>query len=144
MYIDLLWKRETDGNLNVLCFILYITVRSSRQSVTVSTACYEAIDAIEELSTTHVSQKSESRIERFVILMYDRKSDINAAMREMFTNKSKAIGKILPIKAALQENPLQCQPLVQATCPTPAIYSELRLDKGLAICRYVEAAASLG
>ena len=37
----------------------------------------EATDAIEELiSTTHIFEKSESRIERFVILMYDRTSYI--------------------------------------------------------------------
>ena len=66
---------------------LRITVCS--EVTDVSTVCSEATDVIQELSTTHISEKSESCIERFVILMYDGKSyldEINAAKKGMFTN----------------------------------------------------------
>lgn len=54
-----------------------------------------------------VSELSKSLLERFVVLMYDRTSDImevNEARKQLFTQKSRALENIPPTKAALEQH----------------------------------------
>ena len=51
--------------------------------------------------------RAQSHIEKFVILMYDRASDvleINEARKELFTKKSRSLENIPPTQAAVKEH----------------------------------------
>ena len=67
----------------------------------------EVTDASEELlhMPSDVSEESKSLLERFVVLMYDRASDImemNDASKKLFAHKSGALDNIPPTQAAHQ------------------------------------------
>ena len=68
----------------------------------------EVTDAFEELlrMPSDVTEDSMSLLERFVVLMYDRTSDImevNDARNRLFAHKSKALDSIPLTQAALQQ-----------------------------------------
>ena len=84
----------------------------------------EVTEAFEELTKMHgnLTEKAQSQIERFVILMYDRTSDvleINKARKELFTKKSRSLENLPPRQAALKEHTkrasLQGQSRIKAT-----------------------------
>ena len=83
----------------------------------------EVTNAFREIGQTHlITEDSQLLIERFVILMYDRTSeliDINATRKDLFTRKSRALDYIPPTKAALQQHvkraSLQSQGWIRAT-----------------------------
>ena len=84
----------------------------------------EVTEAFEELTKMHgnLTEKAQSQIERFVILMYDRTSDvleINKARKELFTKKSRSLENLPPTQAALKEHTkrasLQGQSRIKAT-----------------------------
>ena len=69
----------------------------------------EVTDAFEELfrMPSDVSEESMSLLERFVVLMYDRTSDImevNDAGKQLFAHTSRALDNIPPTQAALQQH----------------------------------------
>ena len=69
----------------------------------------EVTDAFGELQEmpAEVSEKSMSLLERFVVLMYDRTSDImevNEAREQLFAHKARALENIPPTKAALKQH----------------------------------------
>ena len=55
----------------------HICITVCSEATDVSTVCSEATDVIQELCITHISEKSESRIERFVILVYNQERDVH-------------------------------------------------------------------
>ena len=66
-------------------------------------------DAFEELlrMPSDVSEESMSLLKRFVVLIYDRASDIrevNDARKQLFAHKSRALDNIPPTQAALQQH----------------------------------------
>ena len=68
----------------------------------------EVTDAFIELQGMQpdISEESMSLLERFVVLMYDRTSDImevNQARKHLFAHKSRALENIPPTQAALQQ-----------------------------------------
>ena len=66
----------------------------------------EAFHEIQQMSGD-VSELSLSRVERFVVLMYDRTSDtmeVNEARKQLFTQKSRTLENIPPTKAALMQH----------------------------------------
>ena len=83
----------------------------------------EVTNAFREIGQTHfITEDSQLLIERFVILMSDRTSeliDINATRKDLFTRKSRALDYILPTKAALGQHvkraSLQSQGWIRAT-----------------------------
>ena len=84
----------------------------------------EVTEAFEELTKMHgnLTEKAQSQIERFVILMYDRTSDvleINKARKELFTKKSRSLENLPPTQAAVKEHTkrasLQGQSRIKAT-----------------------------
>ena len=84
----------------------------------------QVTEAFEELTKMHgnLTEKAQSQIERFVILMYDRASDvleINKARKELFTKKSRSLENVPPTQAALKEHrkraSLQGQSWIKAT-----------------------------
>lgn len=79
----------------------------------------EVTDAFEELlrMPSDVSEESMSLLERFVVLMYDRTSDImevNVARKQLFAHKSRAVDSIPPTQAALQQHIKRAS--LQANC----------------------------
>ena len=82
----------------------------------------EVTEAFEELTKMHGNLTDKAQIERFVILMYDRTSDvleINKARKELFTKKSRSLENLPPTQAALKEHrkraSLQGQSWIKAT-----------------------------
>ena len=76
-------------------------------------------DAFEELlrMPSDVSEESMSLLERFVVLMYDRASDIrevNDARKQLFAHKPRALDNIPPTQAALQQHIKRAS--LQANC----------------------------
>ena len=76
-------------------------------------------DAFEELlrMPSDVSEESMSLLKRFVVLMYDRASDIrevNDARKQLFAQKSRALDNIPPTQAALQQHTKRAS--LQANC----------------------------
>ena len=76
-------------------------------------------DAFEELlrMPSDVSEESMSLLERFVVLMYDRTSDImevNDARKQLLAHKSKALDNIPPTQSALHQHIKR--PSLQANC----------------------------
>ena len=75
-------------------------------------ACKEYIEvtaAFEELSKINdqISETTFSRLERFVILLYDRTSDItevDVARKDLFTRKSRSLENIPPTQDALKQH----------------------------------------
>ena len=68
----------------------------------------EVTDAFIELQGMQpdISEESMSLLERFVVLMYDRTSDImevNQARKHLFAHKCRALENIPPTQAALQQ-----------------------------------------
>ena len=79
----------------------------------------EVTDAFEELfrMPSDVSEESMSLLEHFVVLMYDRTSDImevNDAGKQLFAHKSMALDNIPPTQAALQQHIKRAS--LQANC----------------------------
>ena len=69
----------------------------------------EVIDASEELlrMPSDVSKESKSLLERFIVLMYDRTSDImevSDAREQPFAHTSRALNNIPSTQAALQQH----------------------------------------
>ena len=76
-------------------------------------------DAFEELlrMPSDVSEESMSLLERFVVLMYDRASDIrevNDTRKQLFAHKSRALDNIPSTQAALQQHIKRAS--LQANC----------------------------
>ena len=76
-------------------------------------------DAFEELlrMPSDVSEESMSLLERIVVLMYDRASDIrevNDARKQLFAHKPRALDNIPPTQAALQQHIKRAS--LQANC----------------------------
>ena len=91
----------------------------------------EVTDASEELlhMPSDVSEESKSLLERFVVLMYDRASDImemNDASKQLFARKSRALDNI-PMQAALQQHIKHAS--LQANCWNPNSGPECRVTK---------------
>ena len=79
----------------------------------------EVTDAFEELlcMSSDVSEESMSLLERFVVLMYDRTSDImevNDARKQLFAHKSRSLDYIPPTQAAPQQHIKRAS--LQANC----------------------------
>ena len=69
----------------------------------------EATEGFEDLlhMQSNISSKTMSVLERFVVLLYDRTSDIvevNAARKKLFTQKSRSLENIPPTRAALKQH----------------------------------------
>ena len=69
----------------------------------------EVTDAFEELlrMSSDVSEEAMSLLERFVVLMYDRTSNImekNDATKKLYIQKSRALGNILPTQLAVWQH----------------------------------------
>ena len=69
----------------------------------------EVTEAFAELQQMQgdLSELSKSRLERFVVLMYDRTSEateVNEARKQLFTQKSRTLENMPPTKAALEQH----------------------------------------
>ena len=83
--------------------------RGKKTALVTWRAFSEVIDAFIELECmpSEASEESISRLERFVVLMYVRISDImeiNEARKQLFTHKGSLLGNISPTQAALKQH----------------------------------------
>ena len=104
-------------------------------------AFLEVIDAFIECQGIpgEVSDESTSLLERFVVFMYDRISDImevNDTKKQLFAHKARALENIPPTQAALRQHikraRYQANIWNQSLVPEPELLdpSDMRLDKG--------------
>ena len=89
----------------------------------------EVTDAFEELLRMpgDVIEESMSLLERFIVLMYDRTSDImevNDARKQLFAHKSRALDNIPSMQAALQQH-IKCASLQNCWNQTLVLNPEL-------------------
>jgi len=101
----------------------YVFIRWQREEIKTAWEIWkvfpEVTDAFEELfrMPSDVSEESMSLLEHFVVLMYDRTSDImevNDAGKQLFAHKSMALDNIPPTQAALQQHIKRAS--LQANC----------------------------
>ena len=94
------WSSSTVLNIHdVFCFIHAWDTWNVYPEVT---AAFEGLTKMHG----HLTEKAQSQIERFVILVYDRTSDvleINKARKELFTKKSRSLENLPPTQAALHK-----------------------------------------